>query len=109
VKPLIAQGLIVASALAAIVLGYRNLRGIYLIVCSAPEETAFFGWSLTNFLRWLPIFVLPIALYVAGFAVNRDSVYSFLGKVGLCLNITYLIIVIVGSVYVFHFISPLGH
>src|SRR4030095_11609462 len=108
-KPLLSYGLIVAASIAAAALGFRILRSIRLLAATNPEETVFFGWSFMSFLRWLLIAISPIILYGAGFALYPESVSSLIGKTGFCIQIVYVVVLIVGCVYVHRFVSVLSH
>ena len=90
-KSMIPQILIVASLIAALVLGFPLLRFLCLHLYAAPGMHTLVRATRISFVRSLLVPLSPLALYAVSFALDSQAVWSRLGKVGffvqVCLRI----------------------
>jgi len=99
-KRRISQLLICVSMLVAVVLGLRMLSMIHLLAMANPkEEMSVLGFSLAACVSSVLIDLSPFALYAAGCAIHRKSFRTPLGRIGLCVQVVYALIFIVGCVF----------
>ncbi len=106
-KPAIPYILISASLVAAVILGAPLLRGLRTIHALSKLPTDEFvspGIALPKFIGSLLLCLVPVALYAASFAFDRAAVWSWLGKLGMVIQLLYALL-LVGSVsYLLRFV-----
>ncbi len=94
-KPAIPYILISASLVTAVIFGIpllRGLRTIYALSKLPTDEFVTPGIALPKFIGSLLLALLPVALYAASFAFDRSAAWSWLGKLGLFVQVSYVLL-----------------
>lgn len=101
-KSMIPQILIVASLIAALVLGFPLLRFLCLHLYAAPGMHTLVRATRISFVRSLLVPLSPLALYAVSFALDSQAVWSRLGKVGFFVQVAYGLSLTAAWIYAHH-------
>ena len=100
-KSTVSQILIMASLIAAAVLGFPLFRLFCLLLYAAPGEHTFVRASHTGIISSLLVSLSPLALYAASFALAGRAAWSRLGKVGFFVQLVYGLLLVGSSIYAY--------
>ena len=103
------QLLTAASMVLAVVFGFPLFRALRLLVKTVPGEHTFIVMSPVGFVHSLLVSLSPLALYAAGFVLDRRVGWSRFGKLALAVQVVYGLFLTGSSIYLYRFVHSLDH